>query len=376
MKNLKVLFLCVVVCINLCGCLPHTELDEQAVVEAIGIDFSDGEYEVTVQYFGMEGSGGNYPIDASKANVITVSGKGESVSTALESGSVKCGKNFMYGITTIIVIGKEALKQDVVKTLSFAESIYQSNPNLLIAASEKASDVMDVKFKEGIISVEGLKMLLKNSQYHGLGKNVKMLELLSEQRRKDAGTALPLLKVVETGTSATDDGKAVELSGGYLITGRTFKDELSLADLSGLQLLSENPKNTTVSATINGEHIEATLYGIRCETDYHYEGEKLYFSIKLNADGKYTDSQLKNKDASFGEAVEKACASIICERIEKAVADTVLKYGCDPFGLKYVISSRNHKEWIRIEDNFGELLKNATFSVSCDIDIDRFGISH
>ena len=376
MKKLKTLLLCIAFCINLCGCLPHTELDKQAIVEAVGIDFSDEGYEVTVQYFNMEGSGGNTPIDASKANVINVTGRGKNVSTALESASIKCGKNFMYGITTIVILGKEALKKDVIKTLSFAESIYQSNPNLLIAAAEKASEIMDVKFKEGVISVERLKMLLNNAEYHGLGENVKMLELLSEQRRKNAATILPLLKVSDTGTSATDDGKTVELSGGYLISDKTFKSELPLSVLSGLQLLGEKPENTAVGTDIKNEHIEVTLYDIDCKINYSYDGEKLFFGIKIQADGKYTDSQLENKDASFGGTIEKSCASVICERIEKAVGDTIIAYGCDPVGLKYVISSRNHKEWIRIEDNFGELLKNAVFDIRCDIDIDRFGISH
>ena len=67
----------------LSGCIPHTELDKQAIVEAIGIDYSEGKYEVTIQYFNMEGAGGNSPIDPSKANIINVSGKGDTVSTAL-----------------------------------------------------------------------------------------------------------------------------------------------------------------------------------------------------------------------------------------------------------------------------------------------------
>ncbi|MBQ8903065.1 MAG: hypothetical protein IJY73_02045, partial [Oscillospiraceae bacterium] len=135
MKLFKVILLCVVSAFSLSGCLPHSELDKQAIVEAIGIDYSDGEYEVTVQYFNMEGTGGNAPIDSTKANVVNVSGKGESVSTALESASLKCGKSFMYVITGIVVLGKEALKTDVLKTMSFAESYYQSNTSVLLAAA-------------------------------------------------------------------------------------------------------------------------------------------------------------------------------------------------------------------------------------------------
>ena len=136
MKILKLVIFCLFSVTSLSGCLPHTELDEQAIVEAVGIDYADGEYEVTVQYFNMEGTGGSSPIDSTKANVVNISGKGESVSTALNSASVKCGKSFMYGITSVIVMGREALKQDILKTLSFAESYYQSNTSVLVAAAD------------------------------------------------------------------------------------------------------------------------------------------------------------------------------------------------------------------------------------------------
>ena len=228
MRRFKLLLLCVISVMLLSGCLPHTELDEQAIVEAIGIDYSDGEYEVTVQYFNMEGTGGSSPIDSTKANVVNISGKGESVSTALSSASVKCGKSFMYGITGVVVIGREALGQDILKTLSFAESYYQSNTSVLVAAAdEKASDVLGVKFKDGIISVEHLKMLLKNSQYYGLGKNINIITLLREQRRECAGTILPVLSVSEDGET-TDDGKTVQLTGGILLSDKYYKSDVSV----------------------------------------------------------------------------------------------------------------------------------------------------
>lgn len=376
MRLFKILMLCVF-SLSLSGCMPHTELDDQAIVEAVGIDFSEGKYEVTVQYFNMEGTGGSSPIDPSKANVINVSGKGDTVSTALESASIKCGRSFMYGITSIIVLGKDALDEDILKTLSFAESYYQSNPAVLIAAAEdKASDVLGVKFKEGIISVERLEMLLKNSEYRGLGANVKILELLSEQRRPHAGTALPVLKMVNSGSDASDDGKTVELSGGILIGAKKYAADLTLDQLSGLQLIGKKPENTVVSADMNGERVSVTIYDIDAHITHGYDEGKLTFKIDLRANGKYTDSQLSDKDASFSDAVEEVCAAILYNRISSALISTAHDVGCDPCGLKYVISSEDYMEWIRIEDDFSDLLKEAKFEIECDIDIDRFGIAH
>lgn len=362
--------------IFLSGCIPHTELDKRAIVEAMGIDYSEGKYEVTVQYFNMEGSGGSSPIDPSKSNVINISGKGESVSAALESASVKCGRNFMYGITSVIVIGKEALERDILKTLSFAESYYQSNPAVLIAAADKASDVIDVKFKEGVVSVERLEALLKNAEYHGMGETTKILELLSDQQKDNTGTVLPLLKAVNNDSDASDDGKSVELTGGVLINNRSYAGDLSLSDLSGIQLIGEKSENIDIAAYVNDERVSVTIYDVQTDFDYSFSEKGLSFDIDIHANGKYTDSQLKDKSTDFSEVIEEICEKEIKERIMSTVGNTVKKYGCDPFSLKYIITSENLTHWAAVENRFSDFLKNAEFDISCDVDIDRFGITH
>jgi len=373
-KKILLLVFAITVC---SGCIPHTELDNQAIVEAIGIDYADNKYEVTVQYFNMEGTGGNSPIDSTKANVINITGKGESVTAALESASLKCGRPFMYGITGLVIIGRDALDEDIVKTMSFAESYYQSNPSVLLAAADgKASDILGVKFKEGIISIEHLRMILDNADYNGIAESIKILEMLSEQRREYGGTVLPVLKSINNGSDASDDGKTVELSGGYLIADGRFTGEVSLSDMSGLMLLEKRTKNALLTADFGDEKVEITAYDISLSVGHHYNKGKLIFDVSVRANGKYTDSQLMDKDASFSGEVEKACAKRLIERIESAFLNSAKKYGCDPCGLKYVISSENHTEWIRLEENFGEVLKNSEFNVSCDMDIDRFGIAH
>lgn len=377
MGRVKGLILSLLSVVLFSGCLPHTELDNQAIVEAMGIDYTDGKYEVTVQYFNMEGTGGNSPIDSTKANVINVTGKGDSVTSALESASLKCGRPFMYGITSIIILGKEALTLDIAKTMSFAESYYQNNPAVLIAAAEnKASDILNVKFKEGIISVEHLSMILENADYSGITEKVEILSLLSEQRRQYGATVIPVLKTIDSGSDASDDGKAVELKSGYLISDGRFIKELSLSDMSGLQLVRKNTRSTLVSADFGDERVEITAYDISVSIKHAYEKGKLTFFIHVRSNGKYTDSYLSNKTSSFSQDVEKLCSAKLIKRIKTALINTVNLCGCDPCGLKYVVSNKDYTEWIRIEEGFDELLRNAEFVISCDMDIDRFGITH
>lgn len=359
------------------GCLPHTELNRQAIVEAIGVDYSDEGYEVSVQYFNMEESGGSTLVDSSKANVVVVKGRGTNIQTALESASVKCGRPFMFGITAAIVFGEDAAKRDLVKSLSFAETYYQSNPTTLIAVAKgKAGDIMDVKFKDGVVSVEHLRQLITHAEQLGLGETKPLYKVMNELRQPTGCTVLPLLAPAMTESGTTDDGKIVELSGGALFSERTLTDVISLSDLSGLQFLNDAIINTSFSAAADGQDITVSLYNVKVEVEPKYENKKLSFSVKIKVLGKYIDSQLQDEGIPYSDTVEEQCEMWIKRRIDGAVSAAVNKYGSDPIGLCHHIMSNDLSEWLTVKENFAELLKTAKFSVECNVEIDRFGVTH
>ncbi len=367
----------IAIVLSLSGCLPHTELDKQAIVEAIGIDYSDGEYEVSIQYFNAEGSGGSTLIDSTKANVTIVKGRGEEIQTAIESASAKCGRPFMFGTIATIVFGKTAAKLDLIKSLSFAETYYQSNPKTLIAVADgKAGDIMDVRFKDGAVSVDHLRQLLIHAQQLGISEAKPLYKVMYELRHPTGSTVLPLLSAARTESSATDDGAIVEISGGALFADRKLAGVISLSDISGLQFLNGTFSSTSFSATADDRNITVSLYSTRTELDYHFDGEQLNFSVNVTALGKYIDSQLQDEGISYSESVENQCEKLIAERINGAVNSAINRFGTDPVGLYHGIMIKNLPLWRSIHDNYGALLKNAGFKVECKVEIDRFGVTH
>lgn len=375
----KIIFLPVLAALvfSSASCLAHTELDKQAIVEAIGIDRAEEGYEVTVQYFGMEGTGGSTLLDSTKANVLVVSGKGSDLFTALESVSAKCGKKLMYGITNIIVLGKDAAQPDLRTILSYAESYYQNNPRVLLAVADgKASDVMNVKFKEENVSANHLCALLSNAEKMGLGECKPLYSVLGELEQPTAAAVLPMIGVKETGTGATDDGKTVELIGGAAFVNKQFAGKVSLSAFSGAQLLCGKLQNTSASANVNGRSVSVTLFDVCRKLEPFYEDGQLGFKLKITAGGKYSDNQLSEEGAAASEEVEKQCARYIEERVQSAVSEVVNAFGADPCGMKYAISSMDYSLWLRIAENYGELLKTAVFPVECTVNIDHFGLTH
>lgn len=376
-RKITAVIILIAVMFSFSGCLPHTELDKQAIVEAIGIDYSVGEFEVSVQYFNAEGSGSSTLIDSTKANVTIVKGRGKKIQTAIESASAKCGRPFMFGTTAAIIFGKDAAEFDLVKNLSFAETYYQSNPKTLIAVADgKASDIMDVKFKDGAVSVDHLCQLIIHAQQLGISEAKPLYKVMNELRQPTGSTILPLLSAAQTKSSTTDDGTIAEINGGALFANKKLAAVISLSEVSGLQFLNGTVSNTSFSTTADNRNITVSLYSTKTELEPVFDGEKLCFNVKITALGKYIDSQLQDEGIPYSESVEKQCEELISTRITGAVKSAINCFGTDPVGLYHGIMMKNLPLWRTIREDYSELLKNAEFSVECKVEIDRFGVTH
>lgn len=375
-KKALALLAAVVLPLNLCGCMAHTELDKEAIIEAVGIDYEEGEYKVTAQYFNTDSEGGSTMVNNTEPNVIVVSGKGKTVSDALEDASYRSGKAFMLGITGVCVIGKEAAKQDIKPLLSFATSNYQSNPKMYVTVSEKkAEEVINVKFKEGSASVEKLENILKNGDKLGLCKPLMLFEVMKKLSQPTKSLVLPLFKVIDDEGGFTEDDKNVCIDGGVLIYDGRYADSLSVKEMSGVQFLSGEAKTAQLTVTDKNEDVTVVLYNVKADIEPKYKKGRLSFKIRLTADGKYANSNLSNPEEKSGE-VARLCEKAVTERVKLAIEKTLKDKGADAFGLKHAITSKEYYSWLKIEENYGELLKNGTYDVECKVTVRRFSAAH
>lgn len=357
----------------LSGCVPHTELNEKAIVLAIGIDCEDELYSVTFQYYSPTGLGGRTLVDNSQPNVLTASGKGENVYGALEDASFRCGRELMLGVTQIIIIGEEAAKKSVEKVVNFTKSFFQSHPDMMITVAEgKAVDMMQVKFSEGIVSTEKLKFMLSNAEKSGIADLPSALSLFIALQTKQQSACLPRLRLIDDGKSdASKDGKTLEIAGGALIKGGKMVEETDIETMSGLQLLCCKAQTATVTVDFNGEKISVGLVDVKTKIKPSEEDGRLILNVDIASEGRYLIDPHDSYADSDNKDVESLCAQQIIGRIKSALDNTVYKYGADPFLIERTVRHYNYGLWKSIEDNFEDYLMNAEFRINVKIDIDK-----
>ncbi len=360
----------------LSGCVPHTELNEKAIILAIGVDYKEEKYKVIFQYYNPTGIGGRTLVDNSQPNVLTSKGEGDNVYAALEDAAFRCGREMMLGVTQFIVIGKEAAEHSVEKVMDFTKSFFQSHPDMLVTvAEEEAEKVLEVKFSEGIVSTQKLKFLLTNAEKSGIVALPNALELFTSLQTVRQSSALPRLRLLDsTQSDASEDGKTLEISGGVLISEGKAVDEVDIEVMSGLRILSCKTETGTVTVDYKDEKISVGLVNIKTTIKPSFENDQLVFTVDLRSGGRFL-SPPKGRYENENDELEKLCGDAVIKRMESAVKQTVFKYGADPFLLEKTIRHYDYNLWKKVEKNFGEYLKNAKFKFSSHIEIDKLLLS-
>ncbi|MCM1055131.1 MAG: Ger(x)C family spore germination protein [Bacteroides sp.] len=360
----------------LSGCVPHTELNEKAIILAIGIDYKDEKYKVTFQYYNPTGIGGRTLVDNSQPNVLTSKGEGENVYAALEDASFRCGRELMLGVTQLIVLGEDAARHSVSKVMEFSKSFFQSHPDMLVTVAEgEAGELMQVKFSEGIVSTQKLKFMLTNAEKSGIAALPSALELFTALQTNRRSAALPRLRLLDSGQSdASEDGKTLEISGGVLINEGKAVSDVDIEVMSGLEILCCKTETGTVTVDCEGEKISVGLVDIKTKIKPSFENGKLVLTVNMTSGGRFLVTPQGSYEEK-GREMEEKCETAIIERMKSAVRQTVYEYGADPFLLEKTVRHYDPGLWKRIEGDFAEYLKNAEFRFKAKVEIDKLILS-
>lgn len=363
------------ICVLLCGCVPHTELNEKVIVEAVGIDSSENGYEVTIQYCSLTGSGGQSKVDITQPNTLTATGNGENVYSALNDAELKIGRELMMGVNQLIILGSEASKESLSDILSFATTYSQIHPDMLVCTAEnKASEIFTVKFTEGTLSTERLMFLFTNGIKSGIIPSTRILDLFIDMKSASKSFCLPRISVVDEGTDASENGTTVEISGGTVFSDARAAGVISRDELSGIALLSGDCDSYCIEAQADGQTISVGLYNIRARIVPDFSDGKTAFKISLFANGEFLDTVSGEDNAEFADELEANAEKKLKELISDAIASASQEYGADLLRLETFLRHYDYDAWRACADNWHEIIKNADFSFDVVVKINRYGL--
>ena len=362
----------------LAGC-GHTlirmvNLQERAIVQGVGVDWTGTEFEVTMQVFSPEGAGGQTLVDSSNENAQMLTCRSASIAEAVENSAKNQGKEFYLGHNRIVVLGREAVEQPLEGLLPYFAKSLDSRPDVAILLTRgKAKDILSAGITQAILPAMSIENTVRNAERSGLGEEILLIDVLEALAEPYRDAVIPMIE-----TTGDEELGAVEITGLGVISPEGYAGEVTGGEMRGLLTLRDTIRGAVYTLrTEDCEWAAVQLYQNRTRLSPEIRDGQPAFLAEIS--GKWTLVEKKMRDgAVFSEEsilqLEEALAEQLRAECEAAFDRTVREYRCDVFLLGDLLWKEQPEYWALMQEVWpqgaGEIRLNCDISVT----IDRTGL--
>lgn len=331
------------------GCSGIKQLSERLIIKGVGVDFKDEKFEVTLMYLDTA------PVEVGAQNPTkSMSTKGKSVLDCMTNAVARTGREILYSHNLFILVGQEAVKDQIRPATQFFVRYYESRPTVKLFAAEKtAKEIMSVKD----ITPEDIAEIANTENVSGKTVTSNLFQFVADEADKTQSGMLSTLKM--------DKEKKIYVDGCTVFKKNKKVGELTPDNSLGSLILMDRAGGSTEVITTEKDSTSFSLSHVKCKLSVDIKEEE---HIVCNFDIKGTAKQYElsnepkgNVKKQFEENVKKIC---------EEVAEKVLhEYECDPIYVGKNIRV-NHNEFYKSVKDWDKVFKNAEIKIKVDIAVD------
>lgn len=363
MKKISSILLAVLILFTLCGCRETESITEKAIVEAIGLDFSDGRYTVSILSYKTQNSESQSD-DTTELHKFSA----PSISEAIAGIPSVSGKVPFYANNRVILINSGAAQNKLSDIIDFLSRDNQIRADsYLLYTDEKASDILDDTDLESSISNNYIFNLVEEGLETG---KTEMLTAMKAKTYIEKGTGDIFMPVLCT----VSEEKRIKIDGTVYFRKAKPAGRLSAEESLALQLI-RNEINKPVITLSNGQSsVSVEITGASSKITPVKEDDGIKLKIEISGKCEISEKQgqsFQTDDKSVADT-EAAVQKYFCEISEKFFVKTLSDVS-DPAGIGRYIRKYLPEVWKSAEDVPSELLKAAKAEVTADITVVRTG---
>lgn len=176
-KFLLLIVFCCVLMLSGCSNSDYTEPENRAVVSAIGVDYINNEYNITIEVVKIFEN-----LSEDKYSPKLLNGKGDSINNAVLNVLTKTNKKISFYHTPIIILGQNITPEILNNVLNYCVESNEISLSINLVRADNAEEILSVKNEDnnllGYELTEQIKLLnAKNSALQIINSNNNLLDL-------------------------------------------------------------------------------------------------------------------------------------------------------------------------------------------------------
>ncbi|MEY9868014.1 spore germination protein KC [Peribacillus sp. B2I2] len=381
-KMLKVFLILPIICLS--GCWSSIELNELAIVTAMGIDKTEDGYLVTVQVLNSSELAGD--ARSGRTEVVTFRKSGATIFEAIRGLSTDVPRRIYVSHLREVVFGEEMARAGIAKPLDVLsrQKEMRSDFYMTVAKGSTAYDTLNVQTALEKIPANKVFDSLENSESRWAPtRTVTLDELVSSMVSNGKEAMLTGIYVYgdpESGSNVTNAQNISPKSGLRLDYLGVFKKDklvgwLNKNDSKGVTYITDHVKSTAVTIPCEGEQITINTNRSKTKIKGEMEKGKPKIDINVTSEGSIGEVECKmdlTKPEKIKELNERYGKNIK-GKIEGSIKTLQEKYQSDIFGFGEEIHRIDPKAWKRLEKNWEQEFANLEVNVTVKAKIRNLG---
>lgn len=375
MKKATAVFLIMIsVFMTSCGKIEIIELNERLIIEAIGIDFEDGKYKVTIE--GLDsftsGSEGNNISSARLTKCYLF--EGETIGMAMNSISEITGQTPLFSQARVLILGIDTAREHLSEALDFFRREYTTRTDILIAVSEgSASEIVSADFGENVSAGNIFEASLSSYRHTGKSTYTPLYRFLNSIMGGTDSAYCPIIGIKD---NAFSDKKEVDLKGTAIFSKNENVHIITKDDTLAVMIMNNDAENGDITVNTAKGICTFEIIESKAKTGIEIKDGKAVFDVKISIRCDIPEYQTEDLSGLSKDDTEKAAiqaAKQIAALITDVLDETFYKNNCDIFDIGRKINLKNNSFYKNNIIQAETISENVIFNIKVSVSVRRIG---
>lgn len=380
----KLVMLCSIVFL-LCGCWNYNELNELAIVTALGIDKDEGEYKVSIMI--SNASSNQLNTKEGQSQTVILEGKGHTISQALNEIDLQSPKEIYLSNLNVVIFSEEVAKEGVSKIADFLMREPESRKTfyLLVTHDEKASDILQILSPLESLPSQNIASNIKEAtEYQAITTDISYATFIQDLISPGTQPKLSSIKItgdLKDGTeykSLEQSKPAAVLKLSYLAI---FKDDklqgfATNTESEGINLVLNRAKRITIESKCGNNYMVAELNNPHNTISVSLENNKPVVTMKLSSKGVINEMgcDLDLTDTKVIDYITKRMEKNTKDIMEKGIYSVQKKFKSDIFAIGRKFHDHYPDYFKKHKQNWDEeIFANLDIRIDINLDLETKG---
>ena len=175
MKKILIIILTLLLCT---GCFDYKEINDLAIINAIGVDYEDDEYIITLEILNDQ-----IDKDSSKITSYTKVGHGKNLTSAIENAADKLSKQLIFNHIKLMILSKSIIEEkfENIIDLFLRNTYFRENFYVISATKNKPETLLNHTTNEAPIASTAITDTLESIRYSSNTNILKKFDEMVEE---------------------------------------------------------------------------------------------------------------------------------------------------------------------------------------------------